>query len=148
MYMNGRGPMMGAPMHHRHMGGPGMGFGPGFRPVYRPMRMHHHRPMGFFPLGGLFILPALMFGGWIAFAVLAGVLGLIGSIIGGVFEGLVSLASGVFSGSGLVIGIVIGLALYFWLKKRNAAKEEESSTIDGEAVETEIVEPQYRQMNF
>jgi len=157
MYMNGRGPMMGghrgpmmgAPMHHRRMGGPGMGFGPGFRPMYRPMRMYHHCPMGFFPLGGLFILPALMFGGWIVVAVLGGILGLVGSIIGGVFEGLGSLASGAFSGSGLVIGIVIGLALYFWLKKRNTAKEEETtSTVDGEAVETEIVEPQYRQMNY
>ena len=48
MYMNGRGPMMGghrdpmmgAPMrHHRHMGGPRMGFDPGFRPMCRPMRM-------------------------------------------------------------------------------------------------------------
>ena len=158
MYMNGRGPMMGghrgpmmgAPMHHhRHMGGPGMGFGPGFRPMYRPMRMYHHRPMGFFPLGGLFILPALMFGGWIVVAVLGGILGLVGSIIGGVFEGLGSLASGAFTGSGLVIGIVIGLALYFWLKKRNTVKEEETtSTADGEAVEAEIVEPQYRQMNY
>ena len=156
MYMNGhgpmmgghRGPMMGAPMHHRHMGGPGMGFGPGFRSMYRPMRMYHHRPMGFFPLGGLFILPALMFGGWIVVAVLGGILGLAGSIIGGVFEGLGSLASGAFTGSGLVMGIVIGLALYFWLKKRNTVKEEETtSTVDGEAVETEIVEPQYRQMN-
>ena len=156
MYMNGRGPMMGghrgpmmgAPMHHHRMGGPGMGFGPGFRPMYRPMRMNHH-PMGFFPLGGLFILPALMFGGWIVVAVLGGVLGLVGSILGGVFEGLDSLASGAFTGSGLVIGIVIGLALFFWLKKRNAAKEEESSsTVDGEAVRTEIAEPQYRQMNY
>ena len=100
-------------------------------------------------LGGLFILPALMFGGWVVVAVLGGILGLVGSIIGGVFEGLGSLASGAFSGSGLVIGIVIGLALYFWLKKRNTAKEEETtSTVDGEAVETEIVEPQYRQMNY
>ncbi len=154
MYMNGRGPMMGghrgpmmgAPMHHHRMGGPGMGFGPGFRPMYRPMRMYH-RPMGFFPLGGLFILPALMFGGWVVVAVLGGILGLVGSIIGGVFEGMASLASGVFSGSGLVIGVVIGLALYFWLKKRNTSKEENTSTVDGEAVETEIVEPQYRQMN-
>ena len=158
MYMNGRGPMMGghrgpmmgAPMHHhRHMGGPGMGLGPGFRPMYRPMRMYHHRQMGFFPLGGLFILPALMFGGWIVIAVLGGILGLVGSIIGGVFEGLSSLASGAFTGSGLIIGIVIGLALYFLLKKRNTVKEEETtSTVDGEAVETEIVEPQYRQMNY
>jgi len=158
MYMNGRGPMMGghrgpmmgAPMHHhRHMGGPGMGFGPGFRHMYRPMRMYHHRPMGFFPLGGLFILPALMFGGWIVVVVPGGILGLVGSIIGGVFEGLGSLASGAFTDSALPIGIVMGLALYFWLKKRNTTKEEETtSTVDGEAVETEIVEPQYRQMNY
>ena len=100
-------------------------------------------------LGSLFILPALMFGGWIVVAVLGGILGLVGSIIGGVFEGLGSLASGAFTGSGLVIGIVIGLVLYFWLKKRNTVKEEETtSTVDGEAVEAEIVEPQYRQMNY
>ena len=48
-----------------------------------------------------------------------------------------------------VTSIVIGFALYFWLKKRNEVKEEESSsTVDGETVETEIVEPQYRQMNY
>ena len=109
---------------------------------------NRHRRNGSF-LGSLFILPALMFGGWIAIAVISGVLGLIGSIIGGIFSGLSSLASSAFSGSGVVIGIVIGLALYFWLKKRNEVKEEESSsTVDGEAVETEIVEPQYRQMNY
>ena len=100
-------------------------------------------------LGSLFILPALMFGGWIAIIVIGGVLGLIGSIIGGIFSGLISLASSAFSGSGVVIGFVIGLALYFGLKKRNAVQEEESSsTVDGEAVETEIVEPQYRQMHY
>ncbi len=100
-------------------------------------------------LGSLFILPALMFGGWIAIAVVCGVFGLIGSIIGGIFSGLTALASSAFSGSGVVIGIVIGLALYFGLKKRNTAQEEEStSTVDGEAVETEIVELQYRQMNY
>lgn len=99
-------------------------------------------------LGGLFILPVLMVGGWVSIAVIGGILGLFGSIIGGIFSGLSSLASGVFSGGGIAIGIVIGLALFFWLKKRNEAKEEESgSTVDGEAVETEIVEPQYRQMN-
>ena len=98
-------------------------------------------------LGSLFILPVLMFGGWMTIAVVGGVLGLIGSIIGGILSGLTSLASSAFSGSGVVIGIVIGLALYFGLKKRNAAQEEESSsTVDGEAVETEIVEPQYRHM--
>ena len=106
-----------------------------------------NRHRGSFP-GGLFVLPALMFGGWIAIAVIGGILGLIGSIIGGIFSGLASLASGAFSGSGVLIGIVIGLVLYFLLKKRNVAGEEESSgTVDGEAIETEIAELRYRQMN-
>ena len=145
MYMNGRGPMMGG--HRGPMGGPGMGFGPGFRPAHRPMRMGYRRPMGFFPLGGLFILPALMFGGWIAVAVLAGVLSLLGSVIGGVFEVLESLSSAAFAGDGLVIGIVIGLVLFFWLKKRNTARKEEAAgTVDDEAAETWVEEPRYRQM--
>ena len=38
---------------------------------------NRHRRNGSF-LGSLFILPALMFGGWIAIAVIGGVLGLIG----------------------------------------------------------------------
>ena len=71
-------------------------------------------------LGGLLILPALMFGGWIAIAVVGGVLGLIGSIIGGFFSGLSSLTSAAFSGGGLVIGIVIGLAAYYYFRNRNA----------------------------
>ena len=71
-------------------------------------------------LGGLLILPLLMFGGWIAIAVIGGVLGLIGSVIGGIFSGLASLASAAFSGSGLVIGIVIGLAAYWYFRNRNA----------------------------
>ena len=82
-----------------------------------------HRRNGSFP-GGLLILPALMFGGWFAIAVIGGVLGLAGSIIGGIFSGLTSLASGAFSGTGVVIGIVIGLALYFRLKKRDETAEE------------------------
>ena len=108
---------------------------------------NRHRRSGSF-LGSLFILPALMFGGWIALAVVVGVLGLIGSIIGGIFSGLISLASGAFSGSGVMAGILIGIALYFRLKKKNEAGEEESGgTVDGETVGTEIVEPRYRQMN-
>lgn len=120
MYMNGLGPMTG-----RHRG---------------PMRMHH-RPMGFFPLGGLFILPALVFGGWIAVAILAGVLSLAGSIVGGVFAGLGAMTEGVFSGSGLVIGIVIGLAAYYCFRNRNVKKEESTGTVDGGEADTEIIEP-------
>ena len=71
-------------------------------------------------LGGLLLLPALMFGGWIAIAVVGEVLSLIGSVIGGIFSGLTSLASGVFSGSGLVAGIVIGLVAFRYFRSRNA----------------------------
>ena len=107
----------------------------------------NRRRNGSFP-GGLFLLPALMFGGWIVIAVVGGVLSLMGSVIGGIFTGLEALASGVFSGSGVLGGIVIGLALFFGLKKKNEArKEENSGTVDGEAVETEIVEPRYHHMN-
>lgn len=115
MYVNGRGPMnrgfgpMGGPMHHP------MGF--------RPMGMWH-RPIGFFPLGGLFLLPALLFGGWIAIAVVGGALSLIGTIIGGIFSGLASLASGVFSGSGVVVGIVIGLVAFYYFHNWKAAETE------------------------
>ena len=119
MYMNGRGPMnrgfgpMGGPMHHRPMG-------------FRPMGMWH-RPMGFFPLGlfplgGLFLLPALMFGGWIAIAGLEVVLTLIGAVIRGVFYGLSSLAYAGFSSSGLPVGIMIGLIAYCCFRKGKNAE--------------------------
>lgn len=68
--------------------------------------------------GGLLILPVLMFGGWIAIAVVGGALGLIGAVIGGIFSGLSSLASVAFSGSGLVIGIVIGLVAFYYFRNR------------------------------
>ena len=76
--------------------------------------------------GSLLILPVLMFGGWIAIAVIGGVLGLISSIIGGIFSGLSSLASAAFSGSGLVIGIVIGFAAFCYFRNRNARNTAEA----------------------
>ncbi len=81
-------------------------------------------------LGSLFLLPALMLGGWIAIAVVGGVLSLIGTVIGGVFSGLESIASGMFSGSGIVLGIVIGLVAFYYFRNRNTqnatgAEEEE-----------------------
>ena len=109
--------------------GPGMGF--------RPMRVHRR------PMAGLFILPALMFGGPFVLTVLISVLSLAGAVIGGVFEGIGemfesfgALAEGA---GGLVIGIVIGLVVFNYFKKRKEA--EPTSTIDGENVESEIVEP-------
>ena len=49
-----------------------------------------------------------------------------------------------FSGSGIAGGILIGLLVFLGLKKKNEKKraaEENASTVDGEIVETEIVEP-------
>ena len=76
-------------------------------------------------LGGLLLLPALMFGGWIAIAVVGGVLSLVGSVIGGIFSGLTSLAAGAFSGKGIVIGIVIGVVLYYCLRRQKNESAEE-----------------------
>lgn len=115
MYVYGRGPMdrdfgaMGGRMHHRPVG-------------FRPTGMRH--PVdSFLPMGVLFLLPALMFGGWIAIAVLGAVLSLIGTVIGGVFHGLASLAYAGFSGGGLAVGIVIGLAAYCLLRKGKNAED-------------------------
>ena len=85
---------------------------------------HHNSSI----LGGLFILPMMMFGGWIAIAVIGGVLGLISSVIGGIFSGLSSLASAAFSGSGLVIGILIGLVAFYWIRNRNARNSADAGT--------------------
>lgn len=76
-------------------------------------------------LGGLFILPVLMFGGWIAIAVVAGILSLAATVIGGIFSGLSALASTAFSGNGLVLGIVIGLVLYFCFRRQKTETTEE-----------------------
>ena len=98
------------------------------------------RRRGSFP-GGLLILPALMFGGWIAIAVMGGVLGLIGTIIGGIFSGLASLGSAAFSGRGLVIGIVIGLVAFYCFRNREkeTACREDTGAVDGVEVE-QIIE--------
>lgn len=87
---------------------------------------NRHRRNGSFP-GILFILPVLLFGGWIALAAVGGILSLIGMAIGGVFSGLSSLTSAAFSGSGLVIGIVIGMAAYCYFRNRKKAENAEET---------------------
>ena len=132
MYMNGRGPMMGG---HR-------GFGP-MTGGPRPMRMR--RSMGIGPLGVLFLLPALLFGGWVILAVIGGLIGAGCMILGSVVEGLASVAGDIFSGTfsvgSVVVGFIIGLALFFRFRNRNAARKEATGSVDGEEVEEEIVEP-------
>ena len=101
------------------------------------------RRNGGFP-GGLLILLVLMFGGWSVIAVIGGILGLIGSVIGGIFSGLSSLATAAFSGGGVAIGIVIGLAAYYYFrnrKKEETFRQEAAGTVDGAEAE-EIIEPE------
>ena len=97
----------------------------------------------------------LMFFGWIILAVIGGLLGAGFMILGSVVSGLARIAprlfSGILSSRSLVVGLILGLIWYFRTHKKdgNAAREEanreSSSTIDGTAVETEIIEaPVYR----
>lgn len=101
----------------------------------------------------------LMFFGWIILAVLGGLLGAGFMILGSVVSGLARLAPRVFSGilssKSLVAGLIIGLIWYFRTHRRNgdtakeeAIRESSGSTVDGAAVETEIIEePVYRTFN-
>ena len=88
--------------------------------------MYGHRGYGRtgFGIGGLFLLPALLFGGWTLIMVFGSLIGAAVLMLGTILSGLAAVAgdvfSAVFSGSGLVLGIVIGLGLYFRMKKRNA----------------------------
>ncbi len=96
----------------------------------------------------------LMFFGWIILAVIGGLLGAGFMILGSVVSGLARVAprlfSGILSSRSLVVGLILGLIWYFRTHKKdgNAAREEanrESSTVDGTAVETEVIEaPVYR----
>ena len=97
----------------------------------------------------------LMFFGWIILAVIGGLLGAGFMILGSVVSGLARIAprlfSGILSSRSLVVGLILGLIWYFRTHKKdgNAAREEanreSSSTIDGTAVETEVIEaPVYR----
>lgn len=120
-----------------------------------PMRGYRRMRRGL-GLGWLFALPALLFGGWMIVAVVGALFGAAIMILGGIFSGIGYLAEGIFSGIGtagsIAIGIIIGLALFSRMKKRNshaASQEEEKSTVDNIEVETQVVEPeqvQYHQM--
>lgn len=91
-------------------------------------RMHHR---GYRPMGGLPLFPGVTLGGLVGLLALFAVLNVAGLVAGTVFTGLAAVFSFVlrtidyvFSGIrlhvSLPIGIVIGLALYFSLRRRNA----------------------------
>ena len=136
MYMNGRGPRDG----RRGFDGRGFSFG------FRPMRMRR-RSLGYlFPFGALFALPGLMIGGWVVIVVLGVLVNVFGSILGGIFSGLSSLTSHIFSGSGILAGAVIGFLAYMGLRRRNARRVEEEEeahigTVDNVEVRGEVVQP-------
>ena len=76
---------------------------------------------------GLLLLPALLFGGWVLFPVLAALVGVSVAVfagIGAVITGLLGAAAGIagtaLSHGGIVIGFIIGLVAvrYIW-KRRN-----------------------------
>jgi len=97
-------------------------------------------------LGGLFLLPALLFGGWIILAVFGGLFGAALMIIQAVISGLGAVASRIFAGIGsvgsVIIGIFIGLALFSGLKKKKESIKDETGTVDGVEAETRVVEPE------
>ena len=81
-------------------------------------------------MGGLFLFPGILFG---LYAILA-VLNVAGIVIGAVFSGLAAAFSGVISGlggifsgagsaGGLIVGAVIGVALFYYFRNRKMKEE-------------------------
>ena len=93
--------------------------------------MYGHRGYGYrgFGLGGLFLLPALFFGGWMIIAVMSSLIGAAVMVLGSIFSGLAAIAEGIFStafsGSGLIPGIIIGLIAYFYFRSRKNTDSDE-----------------------
>ena len=87
-------------------------------------------------LGGLALLPALLFGGWLIIPLAGMVLSAVIAMFGTVFSGIGSLANGVFSGvtsvGAIAVGVLIGLALFFRVRNGKATENE-----DGEEAEEE-----------
>lgn len=117
-----------------HTGPRGRMFGPrGFRPGI------------FSGIIGLFVTL------WIIVAVIGSLFGAGMMILGSAFRGmqyyLPRLLGSAFFLRSLAVGAVIGLVWYFRTHRRNASKEETpregGGTVDGAAVETEVIEPQH-----
>ena len=87
-------------------------------------------------LGGLALLPALLFGGWLIIPLAGMVLSAVIAMFGTVFSGIGSLANGAFSGvtsvGAIAVGVLIGLALFFRVRNEKAAED-----ADGEEAEEE-----------
>ena len=60
-------------------------------------------------------------------SMIAPVLEVIGLVIGAVFSGVVMILKEVFAGREILLGLVMGLVLYFRLRKRNEVKAGEDN---------------------
>ena len=76
-------------------------------------------------LSGMVLLAALMFGGWMIVAFAFGIIGLIGSLIGGVFSGLSMLLYRFSSVSSVALGIVIGVVMYYMIRRQKVTGSKE-----------------------
>ncbi len=93
------------------------------------------------------VLLALFFGGWSILAVMGGLLGfgfLAAGTVFGIFARVIgSIFRHVFSSPSIAVGVAIGLAWYFYNKKRNAETEEdreEKTSAKTEPEAEEIIE--------
>ena len=66
----------------------------------------------------------VVFGILFGLYMVAALVNVIGVILVAVFSGAAFILAEAFTAEGIVLGIVIGLALHVWLKRRNTAKAE------------------------
>ena len=104
-------------------------------------RMHHR---GYRPMGGLFLFPGILFGGLFGLYVILAVLNVAGVIAGAVFSGIGAAIGGIVSGigsvfagtvsgllsdGGIAAGIVLGIALYYYIRRRKNSSAETKETL-------------------
>ena len=100
----------------------------------RGCRRMRHR--GYYPMGGLFLFPGILFGGFFGIYAVLAVLNVIGVVVGAVFSGLAAAFSAVMGGIGTVVsgigpagglaaGVVIGYVLFRSIRRRRISDEEE-----------------------
>ena len=95
---------------------------------------------GYRPMGGLFMVPGILFGGFFGIYVILALLNVAGIVIGSVFSGLAAVFSGlmngvgeIFSGigstGGVIAGIVMGVILYYVIRRQRNARSTEKEDI-------------------